>query len=74
MFLTTGIEGEEYDELNCGLTDIKEHIDEIEKLWASEKENLDKRTELEAKQAQEVRKKARLGQTIERVGKNEPRK
>ena len=72
----SGIEGEAYDEINHGLMDITERIDENERLWAGQKEEVDKKTELEAKQAQEVRRKAteRLGKTMERVGQNEPRK
>ena len=71
-----GIEGEEFDEISRGLTDIRERIEEIEKTWAEEKENMNKKADMEAKQAQEVRKLAteRLGKTMERVGGNEPRK
>ena len=65
-----GIEGEEFDEISRGLTDIRERIEEIEKTWAEEKENINKKADMEAKQAQEVRKLAteRLGKTMERVG------
>eukprot|EP00794_Sanderia_malayensis_P001867 gene1867-2108_t len=66
----------ENDELNQTLAEIADRMAEFEKLWSEEKEQANKKAELEAFQAEEVRRKAteRLGQTMDMLSQKENRK
>eukprot|EP00794_Sanderia_malayensis_P011695 gene11695-12913_t len=65
----------ENDEINQALAEIADRMAEFGRLWSQEKEQANEKAELEASQAEEVRRKAteRLGQTMDRLSQKEKR-